>query len=263
MHRLPRFLLLLVLAGCANDASLSASVQNQEYRYRQTGSGGPVVVFENGLGITLETWESVQEGLGGSTTTFAYNRAGYAGSPRTSGIRDAATVVGELRALLGHRGLSPPYLLVGHSFGGLYMQYYARNFPDEVAGLVLVDSTHWDLFERMRRAGPAAAHAADRRPLLIWGVRRAEFDAFEVVQREVRESPPLRSMPLTVLSAGRIPGGSPITLEFWHELQRELAAQLPDAQHTIVERSAHVIQQEQPEFVWKALSDMIVALRAQ
>jgi pimeloyl-ACP methyl ester carboxylesterase len=57
-------------------------------------------------------------------------------------MRDAVSVVGELRALPSERGLSPPFVLVGHSLGGLYIQYFARNFPDDVAGLVLVDSTH-------------------------------------------------------------------------------------------------------------------------
>src|SRR5689334_23832900 len=159
MLRLPRFLLLTVLASCAIGASLSANAQPQSYRYRQAGSGVPVVVFENGLGDTLETWKSVQDDVSGFTTTFAYNRAGYAGSPSAVGTRDAATAVSELRALLAERGLAPPYLLVGHSLGGLYVQYYARNFPDEVTGLVLVDSSHWDQRERFRRADAAAAAA--------------------------------------------------------------------------------------------------------
>jgi hypothetical protein len=94
MCRLCCFLLLLVLAGCVNDASPPAEAQaREEYRYRQAGSGEPIVVFENGLGVTLETWEAVQEGLDGFTTSFAYSRAGYSGSPQAVGIRDAATAV--------------------------------------------------------------------------------------------------------------------------------------------------------------------------
>ncbi len=53
-------------------------------------------------------------------------------------------IVSELRTELDRRNIRPPYVLVGHSLGGLYMQYFARNYPSEVSGLLLVDSTHWD-----------------------------------------------------------------------------------------------------------------------
>jgi pimeloyl-ACP methyl ester carboxylesterase len=263
MRRLPRFLFLMVLAACAIGASLSASAQAQNYRYRQAGSGGPVVVFEYGLGDNLETWKSVQEEVSRFTETFSYNRAGYAGSARAVGTRDAATVVGELRALLAERGLSPPYLLVGHSLGGLYMQYYARNFPNEVTGLVLVDSSHWDQLERMRRADPSSARDAARQASDLSGITREEYDAFELSGHQVRDSPPLRPMPLIVLSAGRMTRGSGVSVAFWHELQREIAAQLPQTRHTIAERSEHFIQRQQPQYVWAAVRDIVVLLRGQ
>src|SRR5262249_60318800 len=90
----------------------------------------------------------------GWARTVSYNRAGSDGRDPALGPRDAATIVGELRSELRRRNLLPPYVLVGHSLGGLYMQYFARNFPGEVAGLVLIDSTHWD-------QGLAANYAAN------------------------------------------------------------------------------------------------------
>ena len=234
-----------------------------------------MVVFESGLGSTLETWEDVQDEVSRFTETFSYNRAGYAGSPAALGTRDAAAAVRELRALLAERGLVPPYLLVGHSLGGLYMQYYARNFPNEVTGLVLVDSTHWDQFERLRRVAPSAAAAAAEQAGGLSGVMEQEFDAIELSGRQVRDSPPLRPMPLIVLTAGQssdaiVPrtggtraGARRIPAEFWDELQRELAAQLPGARHTIAERSGHFIQERQPQFVWAAVRDIVIALRGQ
>jgi pimeloyl-ACP methyl ester carboxylesterase len=246
---------LLALLGCTISASFSASAQPETHRYRKRGSGAPVVVFENGLGDTLETWKSVQDDVSRFTATFVYNRAGYAGSASAEGTRDAAAAVRELRALLAERDLAPPYVLVGHSLGGLYMQYYARNFPDEVTGLVLVDSSHWDQRERMRRADPSGTAVREARGLS--GVVRQENDSFELSGREVSESPPLRPMPLIVLTAGQQPS------DVWQELQRELAAQLPGARHTIAERSGHFIQRQQPQFVWAAVRDIVVALRGQ
>jgi pimeloyl-ACP methyl ester carboxylesterase len=215
----------------------------------------------------------VQDDVSHYSETFSYNRAGYAGSPPAIGTRDAATVVGELRALLTERGLAPPYLLVGHSLGGLFMQYYARNFPDEVAGLILVDSSHWEQTERMRRVAPWLAADVIRERRRMSGVLRMEGEAFDQSGREVRESPPLRPMPLVVLSAGQYPNptsptrGSNVRArrgldpEFWFELQLELADQLTDARHTIARHSGHFIQHQEPELVSAALRDMILDFR--
>lgn len=234
-----------------------------------------MVVFEHGLGDRLETWKSVQDDVSLYAETFSYNRAGYEGSPPASGTRDAAASVGELRALLAQHGLAPPYLLVGHSLGGLFMQYYARNFPEEVAGLVLVDSSHWELTERMRRVAPWLAAEVTRERHKMSGVLRREAEAFDLSGREVRESPPLRPMPLVVLSAGRYaPATSPrvgsnvrarrgVDPEFWIDLQLELADQLPDSRLTIVPDSGHFIQIQQPAIVSAAVRDMILDLRLQ
>lgn len=265
------------LVGCWACASLSVAEQPQTYRYRQTGSSGPVVVFEHGLGDSLETWRDVQNEVSLFTETFSYNRAGYGGSTPALGLRDAESVVGELRALLSDRGLSPPFVLVGHSLGGLYMQYFARTFPDEVAGLVLVDSTHWEHFERIRRAAPSLVGNASpeqirRMPDMI----RREAQAVELSGHEVLDSAPLSTMPLVVLAAGRPPETtqppalgsqvrrrSGLRLEFWLGLQRELAEQLPNGRLTVVRGSGHFIQRDQPQVVTAAIRDVVSAVRRQ
>lgn len=99
-----------------------------------------VVVFENGLRGTLSEWEKVVDGIAPDMTVFAYNRAGNGKSEGSPNPRDGQHIIEELRATLQHQGLKPPYVLVGHSLGGLYMQLYARAYPQEVKGVVLVDS---------------------------------------------------------------------------------------------------------------------------
>lgn len=237
------------------------------HSYRQVGSGAPVVVFEAGLGGTLDTWRTVQKDVSAFTETFSYNRAGHAGSPRAVGTGDAATIVAELRALLTARGLAPPYALVSHSAGGLYFPYYARNFPDEVAGVVLVNSSHWDQWERFRRVAPVAAD-----PRSLRDVRshiRREDEAFETSGREVLDSPSLRPMPLTVISAGLFTGSpnEPAAVaeqraRLWGQMQSELAAQMPNARHVIAERSDHFVQDAQPQLVVAGIRDMIEKVRS-
>lgn len=101
-----------------------------------------VVVFEGGSRNTIEKWGTVPEQLARDATVFVYNRPGYGNSEAATTPRDGRTIVEELRSVLRHKGLKPPYVLVGHSLGGLYMQLFARSYPEEVKGLVLVDSLY-------------------------------------------------------------------------------------------------------------------------
>lgn len=77
----------------------------------------------------------------------AYDRAGYGGSDAAEGLRDASNVVEELRAVLAASGHTPPYVLVGHSLGAMYVRLFARTHPEEVVGLVLVDGTPAEIFD--------------------------------------------------------------------------------------------------------------------
>ena len=87
-------------------------------------------------------WDKVISEVSKTKSVFAYNRPGIGNSVKTDKPRDAEQIVEELRSYLKELKIRPPYVLVGHSSGGLYMQLFARKYPSEVAGLVLVDSTH-------------------------------------------------------------------------------------------------------------------------
>jgi pimeloyl-ACP methyl ester carboxylesterase len=84
----------------------------------------------------------VPELVARDATVFAYNRPGYGNSEAADTPRDGLTIVDELRRVLRYKGLRPPYVLVGHSLGGLYMQLFARKYPEEVKGLVLIDALY-------------------------------------------------------------------------------------------------------------------------
>lgn len=100
------------------------------------------VVFENGSRATVDSWTGVIAALPPEVAVYAYNRPGYGSSEKADTPRDGMTIVEELRRGLQQKGLKPPYVLVGHSLGGLYMQLFARRHPDEVAGMVLVDALY-------------------------------------------------------------------------------------------------------------------------
>ena len=105
------------------------------------GQGSPTVVLDAGTGGISAHWVLVQRAVSDTTRVCAYDRAGMGWSEMGPEPRDARQITGELHALLEGASIEGPYVLVGHSFGGLYMQSYAARYPDEVAGVGLVDSS--------------------------------------------------------------------------------------------------------------------------
>ena len=234
------------------------------------GEGGPTVVLEAALGNSSAHWVRVQREVSKVTRVCAYDRAGMGWSERGPEPRDAERVSGELHALLEGAGVEGPYVVVGHSYGGLYARMYAARYPAEVAGVVLVDSSHPEQFERLPD-GPEN-HAQARRlfavaplfarlgiirlfdllpvPAELPASQRAEIEAsnpstgqvsttaeeFRATPQttaRVREAGNLGDKPLEVVSAGEQPPA-------WLELQDELAALSSESTHRVVEGATHV-----------------------
>jgi pimeloyl-ACP methyl ester carboxylesterase len=105
----------------------------------QEGTGSPTVLFEAGIAATHLNWRHIQEEISRSTGTLSYDRGGLGWSSRCRTGRTPTMIAAELHDLLEGAGSRPPYILVGHSFGGLVMRRYALLYPQEVAGIVLVD----------------------------------------------------------------------------------------------------------------------------
>lgn len=105
----------------------------------ESGRGGPTILLEAGLMSTVLSWSELQLALAGSFRVVSYDRAGLGWSELGPMPRTASRIVDELHTLLDRADIAPPYVLVGHSFGGLTMPLFAARFPEEVAGMVLVD----------------------------------------------------------------------------------------------------------------------------
>jgi pimeloyl-ACP methyl ester carboxylesterase len=105
----------------------------------ESGSGSPTIILEAGLMSTVLSWNDLQGELARSHRVISYDRAGLGWSDLGPMPRTADRIVDELHALLKRAAIPPPYVLVGHSFGGLTMTLFAARFPEEIAGMVLVD----------------------------------------------------------------------------------------------------------------------------
>jgi pimeloyl-ACP methyl ester carboxylesterase len=104
------------------------------------GTGSPTVVLENGLSLVSPMWGRITDATAGTTRVCAYDRAGQGWSDDAPAPQDSAAVTRDLHALLDAAGESGPFVLAGHSIGGVYALTYAARYPDQVAGLVLLDS---------------------------------------------------------------------------------------------------------------------------
>jgi pimeloyl-ACP methyl ester carboxylesterase len=108
------------------------------YLFEQ-GLGEPTVLFEAGIGATHLNWRAVQQAVAEFTGTISYDRGGLGWSSPCRTARTPGNIAVELHEMLEQGGFKPPYILVGHSFGGLVMRRYALLYPQDVAGVVLVD----------------------------------------------------------------------------------------------------------------------------
>jgi pimeloyl-ACP methyl ester carboxylesterase len=190
--------------------------------------------------------------------------------------RTAKDVVADLHALLAAAKVHGPYVLVGHSNGGLFVQLHASEHPAEVAGLVLIDAVSSDYYARrtalLKSLLPGAAWKATmqqlraRTPALI-DPGQIDMGTSLAQTRAALHTARLRPMPLFVLSHGRAdqPDADPpinaADERLWRTLQDELAELVPNSKHVIAKRSGHVIQRDQPELVVAAVQDVVEGVR--
>jgi pimeloyl-ACP methyl ester carboxylesterase len=121
------------------------------------GEGTPVVVMDAGAGDNLLSWWGIQSEIATFTQVVSYDRSGLGWSERGSAPRSGEAVVREMHAVLTAAQLPPPYVLVGHSMGGVHVRMFRQAYPELVAGLVLVDSSHEQQVTRFAQTVPAAS----------------------------------------------------------------------------------------------------------
>lgn len=122
------------------------NVAGREVRVRTAGlhsrsNRQPVIIFESGGSLPLETWDSILPRMGAFAPVVAYDRVGTGKSPWDSLPQTPERIVARLRQLLSVLGAAPPYILVGHSWGGALIRYFGGKYPTDVAGMVYIDPT--------------------------------------------------------------------------------------------------------------------------
>ena len=261
-----------------------------------SGRGSPTVVLVGGLRASADDWTvsdkskpTVFAKVGNFTRVCACDRPGTPVGekpsrsdpvPQPTTAKDA---VADLHALLSATGEAGPYVLVGHSYGGLIVRLYTSIYPKEVSGLVLVDA----LSEGLQDAETHEQWAIQRK--LIEGDVRESVALYPALERidvdrslkQIRAAPPLRSIPLVVLSAdrtwgpqvpsmiaaGKLSADTPpdfgyVTDAAQKKAQERLANLVPNEKHITNTNSGHEIHKEQPQIVISAIRDVLEAVRS-
>ena len=264
-----------------------------------TGEGSPTVILDAAGGDSSPSWGLVQPEIAQSTRVCAYDRAGMGWSERGPGPRDMNQHVAELRALLAAAAIDAPYVLVGHSYGGRIARVYAKEYPAEVVGMVLIDPGTLDDDPRFPPERQAEL-ASEKRTITLarwlapFGIVRllmphadyddlppqqgAELDTFRVTTKyfqaildqyrampqtyqQEREVKSLGSIPLIVVSA-TTPDDE--TRRVWTEINGELAGLSTNSIHRVVQGATHsglLWKSEHADVTTDAINQMIAAAR--
>lgn len=216
------------------------------------GEGAPVVVLDAFGGAGLDVWQPIWQQLTEITGVCCYDRAGTGQSDPSTLPMTGRQIVADLRALLIKTATPLPAVLVGASFGGAIMQLYARTYPLDVCGLVLLDSMHWDQVARFYTYSQAwgdelVAEIAENLKGIDW----------TTTAKQLREAPPLAQIPLVVVSRGKPTPTAPV----WRELQKELVSQVSAGQQIIAKESGHGIHFDQPDLVIDVIQTIVAQVR--
>jgi pimeloyl-ACP methyl ester carboxylesterase len=254
------------------------------------GEGTRAVILESGLGDSYISWIKVQPQISKFTRVCSYDRAGLGYSSPGPNPRTSKEMAQELHSLLHDAGIAPPYILVGHSMGGFNVRLFALRYRSEVAGMVLVDSSHPEQIKRFPPAlndldktwmreqeflaftmpfgiprllgfcsGDARVRAADCDLQSARG-GLAEFKSFPESAAEAATAGTLGDLPLAVLSHDPnapepdVPADlvKPMN-EAWEQMQDELAHLSTRGTRTVAKDSAHYIQIQRPDVVIEAV----------
>lgn len=242
----------------------------------------PVAIIDSGLGSFSLEWLKLQQDLSDEYQICSYDRAGYGWSDPGPFPRTTSNIVSELKTLLQNAHIPPPYLLLGHSFGGYNMMYFTKAYPKDVAGLILIDSSHPDQAAWFPSVFPEMAYSRGRARYVSFpklpenyphekkrlgyhlmssrkatNALRFESMNFEISARQVAQMGSLPGIPLIVLSRGErawpdTPEGEKLET-IWTRLQNDLARMSEKSKHISADFSGHYIHLDQPLLVEDAI----------
>ena len=246
------------------------------------GQGSPTVVLDTGSGETYESWQSIIDRIAKETRVCAYNRAGYGRSEPGPLPRDSGREAEELRTLLDKAGIKAPYLLLGHSLGGLNMQVFASQYPKLVAGMVLIEPPPLqfilgqqfpELYQRAKQEAPSLLAMAEQARKASKLLEASFFETLasehEMMLSETAQQllaiESFGNVPLIVMGAGQpqpaFGDQAQAFQQFWIAQSQSLASKSTRGAFVLVQESGHYIYLDAPDSVLEAIRQVIKQAR--
>ncbi|MDJ0332683.1 alpha/beta hydrolase [Planococcus sp. S3-L1] len=233
----------------------SIDIGNQQLycEYTDELNSLPTIVFDSGYGWTKENWDIIKNEIAYFSRVFIYDRAGLGKSEYTGEPRHSQRNVENLRRLLKEAEIKPPYILVGHSFGGVNVRLYTATYPEEIAGLVLLDSCHEDQNKLMV---PLFSYETQEGYFSQFTVE-GTLSEFEESLEQIRKYKSLGNIPLIVVTGGSQPHHTSESWTYWMLFQQDLAKLSTNSQHVILEKAGHAVHLDSPKEVIYQIKKMV------
>lgn len=241
------------------------------------GQGLPAVVIEPALGGRARDWHPIAEALAADTTVVTYDRAPYGASSRAVDGRTPDEVAADLHAVLESLGITGPLVLVGHSLGGLYVRTYAARHMEQVAGMVLVDSSHegqraalaklYSLSDRIRVALTIPQMMVRSRRWRGGADRRSAIREYRMFCRlgagdQALAPGALGGRPLIVVTRGPRAGADASRFwPAWRDLHRRLVELSANSRHVISGSPEHYLNKGDPQLLISAIAEVVQSAR--
>ena len=214
------------------------------------------IVFESGYGWDLNNWNPIRDEVSKFANIFMYDRDGVGKSAKSNQPKHSIKIIENLRSMLQKRDIKTPYVLIGHSFGGLNVRLYASKYPEDVVGVILLDSVHEDQNKKMVSFFTKKIQEEYLGQFTV----EASRSEFEESLEQVRGTS-LGNIPLIVMTGGTQLHYTTESMNVWMEFQKDLANLSSNSIHLIVKEAGHAIHIDHPQPVIKAIIKMMEILK--
>ncbi|KAB2496614.1 alpha/beta fold hydrolase [Priestia endophytica] len=220
----------------------------------------PTLIFESGYGCPSVYWDSIKDKVSEFANCFFYDRAGIGESTYDGRPQHSKQCVENLRLLLQEANIQPPYILIGHSFGGANVRLFSHTYPKEVEAVILLDSCHEDqnrvmapLFSEEVKEGYFGQFSAQG--------SEASLEEFEESLEQIRNCHSLEDIPLIIASASLPSYHTEASFAAWDLFQRDLTRLSVNSKRMIIQNAGHALHIDQPEAVVQLIQNVVEELK--
>jgi pimeloyl-ACP methyl ester carboxylesterase len=265
--------LVIFILGCEEKpGDRFVTINGKKQHILDLGTGSPAVIFVSGFGDDLSVYRRVQGEIAKTSRTLSYDRSGLGKSEILDTVRSLDLLTQELSQIMAREDISGKCILVGHSYGGFIVRYFAQQYPESVGALLLVDPSVEFMEDELRRIKTRrqreqydSLYQHGRDPSWSEGVNR-EADYYRENSEKMKTIQFRPDIPVTVLTALNMPALTHDFLQGANEIKVELhkrwKQQNPWIKHVMTRISGHYIQLEEPVLVIKEIQTLIDTVKS-